>query len=268
MDQDLVQNYNLSEGHFTHETERPWPLHFKHSHWWKRRSPAKICECKRDVKSTWVRSGHIWLHTPFTDNHWFILFYHVWGPVWTKIHWRTFDWRSGHIWLHTTFEGMLSYYMLLEVSWDGLWKLYFGLSQFHVHGSWLVWSDPKLHGWIYWSNHKTTIWHKLTLWWVVMIIQIQNNVCINDNILHNIPYIYVEYDKYSTKYCQSRITLCRLWIMLCILLLIFWLIYFIPLTFNFGHLSFKLLYSILSMQSREIGCLGIASFIPTAMWPF
>ena len=32
-----------------------------------------------------------------------------------------------------------------------------------------------------------------------MIIQIQNNVCINDNILHNIPYIYVEYDKYSTK---------------------------------------------------------------------
>ena len=29
-------------------------------------------------------------------------------------------------------------YMILEVSWDGLWTLPFGLSQFHGHGSWLV----------------------------------------------------------------------------------------------------------------------------------
>ena len=28
--------------------------------------------------------------------------------------------------------------MILEVSWDGLWTLCFGLSQFHGHGSWLV----------------------------------------------------------------------------------------------------------------------------------
>ena len=28
--------------------------------------------------------------------------------------------------------------MILEVSWDGLWTLSFGLSQFHGHGSWLV----------------------------------------------------------------------------------------------------------------------------------
>ena len=28
--------------------------------------------------------------------------------------------------------------MMLEVSWDGLWTLSFGLSQFHGHGSWLV----------------------------------------------------------------------------------------------------------------------------------
>jgi hypothetical protein len=26
----------------------------------------------------------------------------------------------------------------LEVSWDGLWTLSFGLSQSHGHGSWLV----------------------------------------------------------------------------------------------------------------------------------
>ena len=28
--------------------------------------------------------------------------------------------------------------MILEVSWDGLWTLSFGLSQFHGHSSWLV----------------------------------------------------------------------------------------------------------------------------------
>ena len=28
--------------------------------------------------------------------------------------------------------------MILEVSWDGLWTLSFGLSQFHGHGSWLM----------------------------------------------------------------------------------------------------------------------------------
>ena len=28
--------------------------------------------------------------------------------------------------------------MILEVSWDSLWTLSFGLSRFHGHGSWLV----------------------------------------------------------------------------------------------------------------------------------
>ena len=28
--------------------------------------------------------------------------------------------------------------MILEVSWDGLWTLSFGLSQFHGRGSWVV----------------------------------------------------------------------------------------------------------------------------------
>ena len=47
------------KAHFTHETESPWPLHFKHSHWWKRRVRSKfashyawgttaVCECKMD----------------------------------------------------------------------------------------------------------------------------------------------------------------------------------------------------------------------------
>jgi hypothetical protein len=56
-------------GHFTHEIESMWPLHFKHSHWWKRQSRSKfashyawgtngVCECKTDVKSTWTPTWH------------------------------------------------------------------------------------------------------------------------------------------------------------------------------------------------------------------
>jgi hypothetical protein len=63
------ESRNYSKGHFTHETESPWPLHFKHSHWWKRRSRSNfashyvwrtngVCECKMDVKSTWIPTWH------------------------------------------------------------------------------------------------------------------------------------------------------------------------------------------------------------------
>ena len=77
--------------------------------------------------------------TPNPYNRWFILFYHVWGPTWMKIHWNiTFGGGPNHIWLHTTLEGPCPHYMILEVSWDGLWTLSFGLSHFHGHGSWLV----------------------------------------------------------------------------------------------------------------------------------
>jgi hypothetical protein len=59
----------LTYGHFTHETESPWPIHFKHSHWWKRQSWSKFashyawgtngaCECKMKVKSTWIPTWH------------------------------------------------------------------------------------------------------------------------------------------------------------------------------------------------------------------
>ena len=57
------------EGQVTHEAEGPWPWHFKHSHWWKGRSRSRfasrytwgtdgVCECKMDVKSTWIFTWH------------------------------------------------------------------------------------------------------------------------------------------------------------------------------------------------------------------
>jgi hypothetical protein len=76
--------------------------------------------------------------TPNVNNCWFILLYHVWGLAWIEIHWNS-------IWLsawspmasHYTW-GLWPHYTILEVCWDGLWTLSFGLSQFHGHGSWLV----------------------------------------------------------------------------------------------------------------------------------
>jgi hypothetical protein len=56
------------KGHFTHDSESPYLVHSKHSHWWKRRSwskfashytwgPNKVCECKMDITSTWIPTG-------------------------------------------------------------------------------------------------------------------------------------------------------------------------------------------------------------------
>ena len=76
--------------------------------------------------------------TPNAHNHWFILLYHVWERTWIKIHWSSIWWRASHIWFHTTFEDPWPHYMILKASWNGLWILSFGFSQFHGHGSWLM----------------------------------------------------------------------------------------------------------------------------------
>ena len=52
-----------SKGHFTHETESPsWPLHLKHSHWWKRRSQWSKFATSRYARGTngvykWMQEG-------------------------------------------------------------------------------------------------------------------------------------------------------------------------------------------------------------------
>jgi hypothetical protein len=68
----LSQTYPWSdqaEHHFKHESESPWPLHFKHSHWWKQWSRSKfasqypwrtngVSECQMDVKPAWIPTWH------------------------------------------------------------------------------------------------------------------------------------------------------------------------------------------------------------------
>ena len=43
--------------------------------------------------------------------------------------------------------------MILEVSWDGLWTLSFGLSEFHGHDSWLMFEVA-----------LSVIWYLKSLW--------------------------------------------------------------------------------------------------------
>jgi hypothetical protein len=113
---------------FTHETESPWPVHFEHSRWWKRRSPVQVrftlrlrgqrsmWNARLDVKSAWIptwhRLDHVFMVTwNVVKNHFLevglwqnwetmalwmfpivgliILFYHVWGPAWIEIHWNS-----------------------------------------------------------------------------------------------------------------------------------------------------------------------------------
>ena len=171
----------------THETESPWPSHFKHSYWWKRRSCSKfrshyawgtdiVCECEMDVKLHGFLHGIKMYHdhldyfqnppfggrpntkpvdhgTPNAHNRWFIVFYHVWGPVWIKIHWNIIWLRAqSHMTSHYTwgsvttlhdFGGVLgwpsdAFFWALTISWSRLLACVA-----------CVWSGPKLrmHGW-------------------------------------------------------------------------------------------------------------------------
>ena len=77
--------------------------------------------------------------TSNTHNRWFILFHHVGRPTWIKIHWKKYlikDPVTCDFTLHLRIHDHTTW--CWRVSWDGLWTLSFGLSQFHGHGSWLM----------------------------------------------------------------------------------------------------------------------------------
>ena len=69
---------------------------------------------------------------------WFILFYHVWGPAWQEVRWNIIWVRARWHMASHSLEALWLHCMILEVSWDNLRTLSFGLFQFHGHGSWLA----------------------------------------------------------------------------------------------------------------------------------
>ena len=60
------------KGHFTHETEGPWALHLKHSHWWKRWSRSKFSShyaWGTNGVSKWMQKGcKIYMYSCMVSN--------------------------------------------------------------------------------------------------------------------------------------------------------------------------------------------------------
>ena len=132
------------KGHFTHETESPWPFPFKHSHWWKRRSRSKFtshyawgtngvflwmqdgCKVYMDSFRHGIIGACFTITWTFCKNHFskvsptqkpgdngipnahnrgLVLYYHVWGPVWIGIHWNSIWLRArSHMTSHYTWR--------------------------------------------------------------------------------------------------------------------------------------------------------------------
>ena len=150
----------------------PVTICFKHSHWWKKAEPVQVHftlrsrdqrsmwmqdECKVYMDSYMASNGSCFMvtwtilknhllevdfntnlgdpGTPNAHNRWFILFYHVWGPAWIKIHWNSIWLRArSHMTSHYTwgsvttlhdFGGVLgrpldTFFWALTISWSRL----------------------------------------------------------------------------------------------------------------------------------------------------
>ena len=173
----IIRTFLRATSH-TRLRARDRSLHFKHSHWWKRRSRTKFASHHTwgaNGVYKWMQDGikvflHGFLHgiewimfyghldyfqapllggrsntksedygTLNAHNRWFILFYHVWGPTWIKIHWNS-------IWLRA--RSHMASHLHLRVRDHTTWcwtcvgmafgHFSFGLPQHHGHNSWLM----------------------------------------------------------------------------------------------------------------------------------
>ena len=141
----------------------PWPLHFKHSYWWKRwsRSQFALTLRLRDQWSKGMQDGcEVYMDSYMASNGpcfmvtWTIFKNQLlevglrcsWeimalqnliiidllcciiceDPTWIDFHWNSYSPRANYIWLHTTLESSWSQYMILKVSRDGLWTRLLG----------------------------------------------------------------------------------------------------------------------------------------------
>ena len=197
------------KGHFTHKTQGMWPLHFKHSHWWKRQSTSKFashyawgtnglmwmqdgCKVYMDsyMASTWLYFMVTWivlknhlLELDLTQNREtmalqiltivdFLYSVMFEEPAWIGICWNS-------IWLkawsrmtsHNTWGPMTTLHGLGSVM---EWPLdtSFGLSQFHGYIFWLM-CEVALNGICLGPNQNvsTLMWCRITLchMWTILI---------------------------------------------------------------------------------------------------
>jgi hypothetical protein len=164
-------------------------LHFKHSHWWKRRSRSKfashyvwgtngVCECKMDVKVyvnsymtlngscfmvTWIIFKNHHLEVGLTQNRETIalralttvgLFYfiHVWGPTWIEIHWNSIWLRAqSHMSSHYTWWSVTTLHDFEGVLGRPLVTFFWALM--------ISWSPLLVHVW----SEPDFIWYMLPI---------------------------------------------------------------------------------------------------------
>ena len=92
-------------GHLTHETENMWLLHFKYSHWWKRRSWSNFARGTNGVYM-WMQDECTVERTLTTVS----LFYL--SCVRTRMNTKLIEiaicWGPRHIWLHTQLWGSVT----------------------------------------------------------------------------------------------------------------------------------------------------------------
>ena len=75
---------------------------------------------------------------PNAHNRWSVLFYHVWGPAWIKIHWNSIWLRAqSHIASHCTWRSVTTLHDIGGVLGRPLDTFLWALT-IHGHGSWLV----------------------------------------------------------------------------------------------------------------------------------
>ena len=70
--------------------------------------------------------------TPNAHNRWFILLYHVWGPVRIDIHWNNIWLKAqSHMTSHSSWRSVITLHDF-GVCWDGLWQFLLGSHNFMV----------------------------------------------------------------------------------------------------------------------------------------
>ena len=179
-----------TKGHFTHKTWSPWPLHFKHSHWWKRGSCSKFhAHYAWGTNWTWMQDGCTvymdsymasngscfmvsWTtfkkpllggkpHTkpgdhgiPNTHDCWFILFYHVWGPAWIDIHWNIIQPRArSHMTSHYTWGSVTTLHDFWGILGRPLDILFWAPTFTWSRLLARAWSGPRLPTELQWTYH-------------------------------------------------------------------------------------------------------------------
>ena len=115
--------------HFTHETESPWPLHFKPSHGWKRQSRPKFASSHyawgTNKVCMWMQDGYkVYMDSYMTSNG------SCFMPTWTIFinrllevgltqNWETMTLRSPYALINFILYACRP--ACLEIPWNNVW---------------------------------------------------------------------------------------------------------------------------------------------------